>query len=67
MREAKQPEIRVNLDRKRMWEEVELARDRTINPIIRLKKAKEEKMKLLRQLNEELHKIVQMATTVLEE
>ena len=50
-----------------MWEEVELARDRTINPIFRLKKAKEEKRKLLRQLNEELHKIVQMATTVLEE
>ena len=67
MREAKQPEIRVNLDRKRMWEEVELARDRTINPIIQLKKAQVEKRKLLRQLNEELHRIVQMATTVLEE
>ena len=67
MKEAKQPEIKVDLERKHLWEEVELVKDKTKNLIVKLMKVKEEKKKVVKRLNEELDKIIQMVTRVLEE
>ena len=36
MKEAKQPEIKVDLERKHIWEEVELVKDKTKNLIVKL-------------------------------